>query len=221
MIHAVQKAKNGLSQCLYRLALQTVQVNPGFQLKDIFHEKIVVLYFWTYSNIHSGQMTPKLITIDKRYSTAGVSRWIIIDTSSSMNCVHFQVSVIGVHSPKYEHEKNKANIRHAMEEQSISFNVVNDHSLQAWKHVGCQLWPTVLVFGPDALPLYIFEGENHVQHIEPFLIPLLAHYKSSVRASASSSTAVVTSPEDIVSGIKSKLLDLSTYLDAWERLVFE
>ena len=121
-----------------------------------------------------------------------------------MNCEHFQVSVIGIHSPKFEHERNKANIRHAIDEQSLSFNMVNDHTLQAWKHVGCQLWPTVLVFGPDALPLYIFEGENHVQHIESFLIPLLAHYKSSVRASATSSSGVTSSPEDIVRVTKSK-----------------
>lgn len=121
-----------------------------------------------------------------------------------MDCEHFQVSVIGIHSPKFEHERNKANIRHAIDEQSLSFNMVNDHTLQAWKHVGCQLWPTVLVFGPDALPLYIFEGENHVQHIESFLIPLLAYYKSSVRATATSSSGATSSPEDIVSVPKSK-----------------
>ena len=50
-----------------------VQNNPGFQLKDTFHEKIVIAYFWTFSNIHSSHMMPKLIGIDKRYSTAGVS----------------------------------------------------------------------------------------------------------------------------------------------------
>jgi hypothetical protein len=57
----------------FYLALQTVQSNPGFQLKDTFHEKIVVAYFWTFSDIHSSHMMPKLIGIDKRYSTAGVS----------------------------------------------------------------------------------------------------------------------------------------------------
>ena len=82
-----------------------------------------------------------------------------------------------MHSPKYEHEKTKTNIRHAIDEQSIPFTVVNDNGLQTWKHVGCQLWPTVLVFGPDSLPLYILEGENHVQHLENFLLPILEYYK--------------------------------------------
>jgi hypothetical protein len=53
--------------------LQTIQANPGFQLKDTFHEKILVVYFWTFSNIHSSQMMQKFIGIDKHYSTAGVS----------------------------------------------------------------------------------------------------------------------------------------------------
>ncbi|CAF0741100.1 unnamed protein product [Adineta steineri] len=174
------------------LTLQTVHTNPGFQLKDIFHEKIVVAYFWTFSNIHSSHMMPKLIGIDKRYSNAGVT-------------------VIGIHSPKYEHEKHKANIRHAIEEQSLPFNVVNDNGLQVWKHVGCQIWPTVLIFGPDALPLFIFEGENHVQHTEIFLQPILNHFKSSVRASPSSSSIIKTSSEDIVANITTPKAAKFTY----------
>lgn len=154
-----------------RLALQPVQLNSGVQLKDIFHEKIVVIYLWAFSNIQSLHMTPKLSMTEKNFSSTGVS-------------------IIGVHSPKYEHGKNKSNLRHAIEEQSIPFNVVNDHSLQVWKYLDCQVWPTVLVFGPDALPLFIFEGENHVQHIERFLGPIITFYKSSVRASPSSTPNV-------------------------------
>lgn len=70
------------------------------------------------------------------------------------------------------------NVRHAAEEQSLPFLVFNDGGLHTWKHIGCQIWPTVLVFGPDSLPIYIFEGENHVQHLELFLLPVLAYYKS-------------------------------------------
>jgi hypothetical protein len=114
------------------------------------------------------------------------------------------VTIIGVHSPKYEHEKNKTNIRHAIEEQSLPFNVVNDNGLQVWKHVGCQLWPTVLIFGPDAMPLFIFEGENHVQHTEKFLASILAYYKTSVRASPGSSSTIKNSPEDIVASSTGK-----------------
>lgn len=87
-----------------------------------------------------------------------------------------------------------------MDEQELPFNVVNDHALQLWKHLDCQLWPTALVFGPDALPLYIFEGDNHVQHLETFLAPVINFYKSSVRAA--SSTATLSSPEDIATGAK-------------------
>jgi hypothetical protein len=108
------------------------------------------------------------------------------------NLFLFKVTIIGVHSPKYEHEKNKSNVRHAIEEQSLPFTVVNDHNLQVWKHVGCQIWPTVLVFGPDALPIYIFEGENHVQHLEIFLVSVLTYYQSSI-----SSSSIKNSSEDL------------------------
>jgi len=38
----------------------------------------------------------------------------------------------------------------------------------------------------------IFEGENHVQHTETFLLPILSFYKATVRASP----PVKNSPED-------------------------
>ncbi|CAF3085678.1 unnamed protein product [Rotaria sp. Silwood2] len=168
------------------LSLQIVQSNSGVQLKDTFHETIIVVYFWNFSNVHSSHTMQKMIGIDKRYSTAGVT-------------------VIGVHSPKYEHERNKANVRHAVEEQSLPFAVVNDNSLQVWKHVGCQILPTVLIFGPDSLPIFIFEGENHVQHLELFLVPVLAFYKSSVRAPPNNALSIKNSPEDLpTSGAISK-----------------
>lgn len=56
------------------LDLQAVQTTPGFQLKDVIHEKILVVYIWTFSDVHSSNMVPKIIGIDKRYSTAGVCR---------------------------------------------------------------------------------------------------------------------------------------------------
>ncbi|UJR32078.1 hypothetical protein I4U23_019546 [Adineta vaga] len=157
------------------LSLQIVQANSTAQLKDLFQETIVILFFWTFSDIHSSNMLQKLIGIDRRYSNSGVT-------------------IIGIHSPKYEHEKNKANVRHAIEEQSLPFTVVNDNGLQVWKHVECQIWPTVLVFGPDALPIFIFEGENHVQHLETFLTSILTHYKSIIRTSPTS-PPVINAPK--------------------------
>lgn len=116
----------------------------------------------------------------------------------------FKVTIIGIHSPKYEHEKNKANVRHSVEEQSLPFVVVNDNGLHAWKHTGCQIWPTVLVFGPDALPIYIFEGENHVQHLELFLVPVLAYYKSSVHLFPHIVSSTQQSPGDMSATSTSK-----------------
>ncbi len=40
---------------------------------DSFHEKILLIYFWTFSDIHSSHMIQKMIGIDKRYSSAGVN----------------------------------------------------------------------------------------------------------------------------------------------------
>ncbi|CAF2951320.1 unnamed protein product [Rotaria sp. Silwood2] len=121
----------------------------------------------------------RIIGIDKRYSIVGIT-------------------VISVHSRKYEHEKkNKANVRHAVEEQSLSFEVVNNHSLQVRKHSGGQILPTALVFGSDSLSIFIFERGNYVQHLELYLVPVFAYYKSSVCASLNNSLSIKSSPEDL------------------------
>ena len=58
------------------LDLQMVQSSPSFRLKDTFHEKIVVVYIWASSDIHSTQMLSKIIAIDKHHSATGVSEFI-------------------------------------------------------------------------------------------------------------------------------------------------
>jgi hypothetical protein len=58
--------------CAFQLALPPVQNNVNCQIKDIFHEQIMIIYVWTYSDIHSRQMLPKIMAVDKRYGNAGV-----------------------------------------------------------------------------------------------------------------------------------------------------
>ena len=74
----VQEPKETWIDCC-SLALQTVQIKSDLPVKDSFQDRILVIYFWTFSDIHSSHMMPKLATIDKRYSSADVSdldiRW--------------------------------------------------------------------------------------------------------------------------------------------------
>lgn len=54
------------------LSLQIVQAHSNIQLKDCFHERIIILYVWTFSDIYSAHMMQKIIGINKRHSHAGV-----------------------------------------------------------------------------------------------------------------------------------------------------
>ena len=67
-----QSTFSGDHPALFFQGLQPVQPNTSVHMKGAFHEKIIVVLFWTFSNIHSLQMMSKLIAIDKHYSTAGV-----------------------------------------------------------------------------------------------------------------------------------------------------
>ncbi len=60
-----------------------------------------------------------------------------------------QLVVIGVHSPKFDSEKNPRSIRKAMQRYEVNHPVVNDANRQIWNAYKVQSWPTVVLIDPD------------------------------------------------------------------------
>lgn len=57
--------------------------------------------------------------------------------------------IIGVHSPKFPHEKETATIRKAVLRYNVDHPVVNDMNGMLWKQYGVQFWPTFVLIDPD------------------------------------------------------------------------
>src|SRR5207302_11068705 len=73
-------------------------------LKDL-RGKVVLLDFWTFCCINCMHVLPDLAYLEKKYDK--------------------QVVVIGVHSAKFENEKDSENIRRAIMRYEISHPVIN------------------------------------------------------------------------------------------------
>jgi thiol-disulfide isomerase/thioredoxin/sugar lactone lactonase YvrE len=97
-------------------------------LKDL-RGKIVLLDFWTLCCINCIHTLPELAKLEKKYAD--------------------QLVVIGVHTAKYDNEKDSASIRKAILRYEISHPVVNDANQKIWRTYDVQSWPTVYLIDPE------------------------------------------------------------------------
>ena len=102
-------------------------------------------------------------------------RLVIIDfwTACCVNCLNVQqtlrritaafaadaVVVIGVHSPKFPHEREAEAVAHALARHDIRHPVVHDPDMLLWGAYGIRGWPTLVFVGPDGKVLGDLPGE--------------------------------------------------------------
>jgi DNA-binding beta-propeller fold protein YncE len=102
--------------------------------------KIVILDFWTFCCINCIHTLPDLAKLEKQYPN--------------------QVVVIGVHSAKFENEKNSESIRKAILRYEITHPVVNDANMAIWNTYGVRSWPTLFLIDPEGFVVGNGSGEG-------------------------------------------------------------
>lgn len=83
--------------------------------------KVVLADIWTYSCINSIRPMPYLKSWAAKYKAAGV--------------------IIGVHSPEFEFEKDRANVEKAVRDMNITYPVAIDSNHGVWRAFSNQYWP--------------------------------------------------------------------------------
>lgn len=127
------------------------------RLKDL-RGKIVVLDFWTLCCINCIHTLPDLAKLEKKYEK--------------------EVVVIGVHSPKFDNEKNTESIRKAILRYEISHPIVNDANQKIWENYGVRAWPTLALIDPEGYYLGQLSGEGHVATFDRAVTKLIEIHKA-------------------------------------------
>src|ERR1700749_3599039 len=91
--------------------------------------QVVILDFWTYCCINCMHVLPDLAKLEKKYAN--------------------QVVVIGVHSAKFDNEKDSDHLRKAILRYEISHPVVNDAEMKIANAYDVHSWPTLYVIDPE------------------------------------------------------------------------
>src|SRR5260370_21340364 len=90
--------------------------------------KAVLLYFSTYGCIYCIHIIPDLKKLEKKYPN--------------------ELVVIGVHSAKFENEKDTENIRRIILRYEIEHPIVNDADFAIWRSYAVDAWPTRYLIDP-------------------------------------------------------------------------
>jgi len=84
--------------------------------------RVVLLYFWSYDSVNCANALADLRYLEAKY--------------------HDGLSVIGVHTPKYDYQRQAAPVLKAINRSHIRHPVANDPNYTLWREYGVQSWPT-------------------------------------------------------------------------------
>ncbi len=135
-----------------------LNVSRPLTLEEDLKGKVVILDFWCYCCINCLHVLPDLEYLEARYKDA-------------------PFAVVGVHSAKFENEKDAAQIRQAILRYEIHHPVVNDADFAIWRSYGARSWPTFAVIAPDGTFIGVLSGEGHREELDALVQALLERFE--------------------------------------------
>ncbi len=111
--------------------------------------KVVLLDFWTSCCINCMHVLPDLRYLENKYP----------DT----------LAVVGIHSPKFENERNPAQLQKAINRYHIRHPVANDTRFQLWRAYGIKAWPSIIFIDPEGYVVGVLRGEGRRRQLDELI----------------------------------------------------
>ncbi|MGW3996903.1 NHL domain-containing thioredoxin family protein [Amycolatopsis sp. NPDC004772] len=120
-------------------------------------------------------------------------RIVLLDfwTSGCINCLHVLdelrpleaefadvLVTIGVHSPKFLHEGERASIEAAVRRYDVHHPVVNDPKMELWSQYAVRAWPTLVVVDPEGYVVHVAAGEGHEEALRRVIADLVTKHEA-------------------------------------------
>ncbi|GII22181.1 NHL domain-containing thioredoxin family protein [Planosporangium mesophilum] len=120
--------------------------------------RITILDFWTFCCINCLHVLDELRPLEDKYADVLVT--------------------IGVHSPKFEHEKDPEALAAAVERYGVSHPVLDDPTLRMWQEYAAKAWPTLVVIDPEGYVVASMAGEGHAEGLSRLFDELIAVHEA-------------------------------------------
>jgi thiol-disulfide isomerase/thioredoxin len=118
--------------------------------------RVVLLDFWTFCCVNCLHVLDDLRPVEERFSE--------------------ELVVIGVHSPKFEHEGDPAAVEAAVERYAVGHPVLDDPKLVTWQAYTARAWPTLVVVDPEGYIMASMSGEGHAPGIARLVEELVTEH---------------------------------------------
>lgn len=120
--------------------------------------RILLLDFWTFCCINCLHVLDELRPLEEKYGDVLV--------------------VVGVHSPKFEHERDPAALAAAVERYGVEHPVLDDPDLVTWGQYAARAWPTLCVVDPEGYLVATMAGEGHAEGLARLIDELIATHEA-------------------------------------------
>jgi thiol-disulfide isomerase/thioredoxin len=117
--------------------------------------RVVLIEFWTFGCINCRNSLPFVESWHDRYREKGLT-------------------VIGVHSPEFDEEKNVESLRGQVASLGIRYPVVTDNDYQTWNAYKVEAWPTIFLLDKQGRIRWMRVGEGKYDETERLIQELLA-----------------------------------------------
>src|SRR5882724_9285390 len=117
--------------------------------------RVVLIEFWTFGCYNCRNTLPSVKSWDARYHDKGLT-------------------VVGVHSPELDNEKQVENVRREVASLGIRYPVVTDNDYATWKAYDVEAWPTIFLLDKDGRVRWSHVGEGAYDETERLIQKLLA-----------------------------------------------
>jgi thiol-disulfide isomerase/thioredoxin len=118
--------------------------------------RVVLLDFWTFCCVNCLHVLDELRPVEERFPD--------------------ELVVLGVHSPKFEHEGDPAAVEAAVERYAVGHAVLDDPDLLTWQAYTARAWPTLVVVDPEGYIVASMSGEGHGPGIASLVDELVAEH---------------------------------------------
>jgi thiol-disulfide isomerase/thioredoxin len=165
-------------------------LNTGGRSLDLqsLRGKVAVLDFWTFCCINCLHVLDELRPLEERYGDALV--------------------IIGVHSPKFEHERDPQALAAAVERYGVEHPVLDDPDLKTWDAYAARAWPTLVVIDPEGYVVSTMAGEGHVEALDAIIGDLVATHTARGTLEPEGSPYVAAPPAETLLRFPGKAIEL-------------
>ena len=132
--------------------------NPRLGIAD-FRGRFLLLDFWTLCCVNCHHVLAELRPVEEKFKDV--------------------LTVVGVHSPKFEYEKLPESVAAAIDRHEIHHPVLNDPNMTTWQSYGVRAWPTLVLVDPKGEIIATYSGEGHAHAIEALIEKLVPEYEAA------------------------------------------